>query len=486
MESTTLDAPVTKNGESKNSSNTRTYERINPYNGQVASVTPVATIDDAKAAVNLAESAFAEWSSMGPHTRRNLLLKAADLLEAKTPEFISTNMAETGATAPWIGFNVSVGAKMLREAASMTTQISGEIIPAEKPGVLAMGVRQAAGVCLGIAPWNAAVILGVRAIALPLACGNTVILKASEMCPKTHLMIGEVMEEAGFPEGVVNVITNDPKDAPQIVETLIREPAVKRVNFTGSTKVGKIIAKLCAEELKPSLLELGGKAPFVVLDDADVEGAVNGAIFGAYMNMGQICMSTERIIVTEGIADQFVSALAERASKLPAGNPSGPNVLGALVSNQAAEKLDELITDALSKGANLVAGSDRNGTVVPACLLDGVTSDMRIYNEESFGPVKSIIRVKDAEEAIKVANDTEYGLSASLYTNDIKKGLDYAKRIQSGICHLNGPTVADEPQMPFGGVKSSGFGRFGGKAGIAEFTDLRWITIEDPKQGYPF
>lgn len=464
----------------------RTFSRINPFDGSVATTTAAADTATATAAVAAATAAFPEWSGMGPHTRRGILLKAADLLEARTPDFIATNMAETGATAPWIGFNVSVGAKMLREAAAMTTQICGEVIPAEKPGMLAMGMRQAAGVCLGIAPWNAAVILGVRAVAMPLACGNTVVLKASEMCPRTHAMIGEVLVEAGVPEGAMQVVTNAPEDAAEVVEALIRTSAVRRVNFTGSTHVGRIIARLCAEELKPCLLELGGKAPFIVLDDADLEGAVNGAAFGAYMNMGQICMSTERIIVTEGIADRFVAALAAKAAKLPAGDPGGPNVLGALVTEDAAARLDDLVADATAKGARLVAGGPRTGAVVPAGVLDGVTPDMRIYAEESFGPVKSVIRVKDADEAIRVANDTEYGLSASIYTSDVKRGLDLAKRIESGICHINGPTVADEPQMPFGGVKASGYGRFGGKAAIAEFTDLRWVTVEDPGQGYPF
>ncbi len=464
----------------------KTFNRINPYSGEVASTVAASGTKEAKAAVTEAKAAFPTWSSMGPHGRRAILLKAADLLEERAPEFIRVNMAETGATGPWVGFNVSVGAKILREAASMTTQISGEVIPSEKPGVLAMGVRQAAGICLGIAPWNAAVILGVRAVAMPLACGNTVILKASEMCPKTHQMIGEVLIDAGLPDGAIKVLTNAPEDAAKMVETLIREPAIKRVNFTGSSRVGKIIAKICAEELKPALLELGGKAPFIVLDDADIEGAVNGAIFGAYMNMGQICMSTERIIVTGGIADKFVEALKARAVALPAGDPAGQNVLGPLVTPQAAEKLDSLVEDAVNKGAEFTSGEGREGAVVPAGVLDHVTPDMRIYSEESFGPIKSVIRVKDTEEAIQVANDTEYGLSAALYTSDVKKGLDLAARIESGICHINGPTVADEPQMPFGGVKDSGYGRFGGKAGIAEFTDLRWVTIEDPKQGYPF
>lgn len=475
-------SPVNKNTEVS----AKMYIRRNPYNGEVASESKSFSVSEAKAAVAAASEAFPAWSKMGPHSRRALLLKAADLLESRSAQFTATNMAETGATPPWIGFNVAVGAKMLREAAAMTTQIAGEVIPAEKPDVLSMGMRQAAGVCLGIAPWNAAVILGVRAVAMPLACGNTVILKASEMCPKTHQMIGEVLVDAGIPEGVINVVTNAPEDAPEIVEALIRAPAVKRVNFTGSTHVGRIIAKLCAEELKPSLLELGGKAPFVVLDDADLDGAVNGAIFGSYMNMGQICMSTERIIVTAGIADQFVNAFSQRITKLPAGDPAGPNVLGSLVSQEAAEKLDALVEDAQKKGAKFISAGKREGSVVPAGVLDGVTPEMRIYHEESFGPIKSIIRVKNTEEAVEVANDTEYGLSSSIYTADVQKGLALAAQIQSGICHVNGPTVGDEPQMPFGGVKASGFGRFGGKAAIAEFTDLRWVTIENAKQGYPF
>jgi len=481
-----MDATLLINGEARQAENGATFDRINPYDGSIASVSSAGSVADARAAVAAAEAAFPQWSKMGPHSRRKLLLKAADLLEERTDAFIKTNMAETGATGPWVGFNVGVGAKMLREAASMTTQISGQVIPMEKPGVLSMGIRQAAGVCLGIAPWNAAVILGIRAIAMPLACGNTVILKASEMAPKTQQMIGQVLQDAGIPDGVVNVVTNAPEDAPAVVEALIRAPAVRRVNFTGSTGVGKIIAKLCAEELKPCLLELGGKAPFIVLDDADLDGAVNGAAFGAYMNMGQICMSTERIIVTEGIADAFVEKLAAKAAKLPAGDPKGKVVLGALVSQDAAAKLDALIDDAVAKGATLVAGGKSDGAVCPAGILDNVTPEMRIYAEESFGPVKSIVRVKDAEEAVRVANDTEYGLSAALYTSDLKKGLELASQIQSGICHINGPTVADEPQMPFGGMKASGFGRFGGDAAINEFTDLRWVTIEDPGQPYPF
>ncbi len=474
------------NGVSRAAASGRTYDRLDPFTQKLATRAAAAGIEDVNAAVGAASAAFPEWSKTGPLQRRTLLLKAADILASKVAEFTTLMIEETGATGPWAGFNVMLAANVLREAASMTTQITGEVIPSDKPGTLAMGIRQAAGVCLAIAPWNAPVILATRAIAMPIACGNTVILKASEQCPGTHSLIGAALVEAGLPAGVINVITNAPEDAGDIVAALIAHPAVRRVNFTGSTKVGKIIAKLCGEHIKPALLELGGKAPLIVLDDADIDGAVNAAIFGAFMHQGQICMSTERIIVQDAIADEFVSKLAARASQLPAGDPRGHVVLGSLISTEAADRMESLIADATAKGAKLVAGGKRTGTVVEATLLDHVKPDMKVYSDESFGPVKPIIRVSNDEEALRVANDTEYGLSSAIFSQNIKRAMEMSARIESGICHINGPTLHDEAQMPFGGVKQSGYGRFGGKAAIAEFTDLRWITVEDPGQHYPF
>jgi acyl-CoA reductase-like NAD-dependent aldehyde dehydrogenase len=481
-----MDIGLLIDGDKRDASGAASYERLDPFTGKLATRAAAASVADANAAVEAAATAFKTWSKTGPGERRALLSKAADVMDSKVGEFTKLMMEETGATGPWAGFNVMLAAKMLREAAAMTTQISGEVIPSDKPGTLAMAIRQPAGVCLGIAPWNAPVILGTRAIAMPIACGNTVVLKASEMCPGTHRLIGQVLVEAGLLKGVINVVTNDPKDAAAIVEALVAHPAVRRVNFTGSTKVGRIIAELAGKHLKPALLELGGKAPLVVLDDADIDAAVNAAAFGAYMHQGQICMSTERLVVDEKIADEFVSKLAARASKLPAGDPRGHVVLGSLISSQSADKMEELVADAVAKGAKLVAGGKRTGTVVEATLLDHVTPAMRVYAEESFGPVKPVIRVKGEDEAVRIANDTEYGLSSAVFSRDIRRAMAVAARIEAGICHINGPTVGDEAQMPFGGVKGSGYGRFGGKASIAEFTDLRWLTIEDPNQHYPF
>jgi len=481
-----MDIGLLIDGDERSASGAASYERLDPFTGRLATRAAAASIADANAAVEAAAAAFPAWSKTGPGERRALLSKAADVMASKVGEFTKLMMEETGATGPWAGFNVMLAANMLREAAAMTTQISGEIIPSDKPGTLAMAIRQPAGVCLGIAPWNAPVILGTRALAMPIACGNTVVLKASEMCPGTHRLIGQVLVEAGLPKGVINVVTNDPKDAAGIVEALVAHPSVKRVNFTGSTKVGRIIAELAGRHLKPALLELGGKAPLLVLDDADIDAAVNAAIFGAFMHQGQICMSTERLIVDDKVANEFVTRLAARASQLPAGDPRGHVVLGSLISSQAADRMEELVADAVAKGARLVAGGKRSGTVVEATLLDHVTPAMRVYGEESFGPVKPVIRVKGEDEAVRVANDTEYGLSSAVFSRDIKRAMAVAARIEAGICHINGPTVGDEAQMPFGGVKGSGHGRFGGKASIAEFTDLRWVTIEDPGQHYPF
>ena len=467
------------NNETVPASNGASFVRNNPMTGAVATRAAAASIEDALRAAGAAAAAFPSWSCTGPGARRKILLAAADALTAKMPAFIAAMAEETGATAGWAGFNVMLAAEMLREAAGLTTQITGEIIPSNRPGSTAYGMRQAAGVVLSIAPWNAPVILGVRSLATPLACGNTVVFKSSEICPRTHRLIAEALLEAGLPKGVLNVISNAPADAAGIVEALIAHKSVRRVNFTGSTRVGRHIAERAAHHLKPALLELGGKAPLIVLDDADIEEAVAAAAFGAYMNQGQICMSTERIVVDQTIADQFVAALAAKATSLKAGDPrEGNTPLGCLVDLSAAERIDALIRDAVAKGAKLVAGGTREGVIMQATVVDHVTPDMTLYHEESFGPVVAVTRVGSVEDAIRIANDTEYGLAAAVFGRDITRAMSVASQIESGICHINGPTVHDEAQMPFGGVKASGYGRFGGKAGIAEFTDLRWITVQ--------
>jgi vanillin dehydrogenase len=473
-------------GQSSAASEGATFERLNPVTGEVASRAPAATLADADAAVAAAARAFPAWSALSPTERRLRLLKAADLMDARTGEFIAIGVAETGAMANWIGFNVHLAANMLREAAAMTSQIEGAIIPTDVPNNMSMAVRQACGVVLGIAPWNAPVILATRALAMPLACGNTVVLKASELCPAVHRLIGSVLHDAGLGDGVVNIVTNAPADAAAIVERLIANPAVRRVNFTGSTHVGRIIAAHAAKYLKPALLELGGKAPVIVLADADIDAAVDAIAFGAFFNQGQICTSTERVIAHRDIADALVKKLAAKASTLKAGPPTDKSaVLGALVSPQAVQRVAALLDDAHAKGARVISAGPSDGAIMQPTIVDGISPAMKLYADESFAPVVTLQRVDNDEEAIRVANDSEYGLSAAVFSRDIGRALNVAKQIESGICHINGPTVHDEAQIPFGGVKSSGYGRFGSKASIAEFTDLRWITIQTGPRHYP-
>ncbi len=482
-----MDTLLLINNKTVPASNGRTFERCDPLTGALVTQAAAATLQDVASAANAAAAAFPAWAAVKPTERRQLLLAAADSLASRANEFADVMMGEVGASRPWVNFNVGLAANMLREVASLVTQINGTVHTTEISGCLSISVRQPAGVVLGIAPWNAPIILAIRAIAAPLACGNTVILKASEISPGTQALLGKVFADVGFPPGVVNVISNAPVDAGTVVECLIAHPAVRRVNFTGSTRVGRIIAETAGRHLKPVLLELGGKAPLLVLDDADVDQAVNAAAFGSFVYQGQVCMSTERVVVDEKIADDFVMKFAAKARGLPAGNPRNGNiVLGPMIGVESAERVEALIKDAVAKGAKLVAGGQREGTIMAATVLDFVSPEMTIYREESFGPVASVVRVKNVEDAIRIANDTEYGLSSAVFGRDVNRALAVAKRIESGICHINGPTVQDEAQTPFGGVKASGYGRFNGHAGINEFTELRWITIETEPHHYPF
>lgn len=464
-----------------------TFERRHPTTNEMVTRGAAAGVADAVRAAESAGIAFQGWRRSTPTERRRILLKAADNLEAKMPQFIEAMAAEVGASQLWAGFNVMAAAALFREAASLATQIQGNTIPTDKPGALSMTIRQPAGVVLSIVPWNGPVILAARAIAYPLVCGNTVVFRASETSPRTHALVAEAVVEAGLPAGVLNLLTNDPKQAPEIIEALIAHPAIRRVNFTGSTRVGRIIAQKAAVHLKRCLLELGGKSPLVILADADIESAVKSAIFGSFLYQGQICMSTERIIVDAEIADQFVAKFAARAKELPAGDPmkNGQCAIGPMVSHANGPRLNALIDDALAKGAKLVCGGHADGASMPATILDHVNRTMKIYDEETFGPITTVVRVKGDEQAAIVANDTAYGLSSAVFGRDVTRALAVAMQIDVGSCHINGSTVENEAQAPYGGTKDSGYGRFDGRAVIDEFTELKWVTIAPATQPYP-
>ena len=464
-----------------------TFERRHPTSGAVVTRAAAADVDDAIAAVESANKAYRSWRHTAPTEKRRILLKAADALEARMPQFVEAMAGEVGASALWAGFNVMLAANLFREAASLATQIQGETLPTDKPGTLSMTVRQPVGVVLSIVPWNGPVVLAARAIAYPIVCGNAVVFRASESSPRTHMLVAEALVEAGLPPGVLNVLTNAPEDAPQVIDALIAHKAVRRVNFTGSTKVGRIIAQKAATHLKRCLLELGGKSPLVILDDADVDEAVKAAVFGSFLYQGQICMSTERLIVDEKIADEFVAKFAAKATALSHGDPlkDAQCVIGPMVAKESGPRINAMIDDALAKGAKLACGGRAEGAVMPATIVDHVKPGMKIFDEETFGPITTVVRINGVDEAVSVANDTAYGLSAGVFGRDVTRALGVALQIDTGSCHVNGATVQNEAQAPYGGTKDSGYGRFDGRAVIDEFTELKWITLEPSVQQYP-
>ncbi len=474
------------NGEWTGALDRKTYSKRNPYSGGTASQVPAGKREDARRAIEAAAAAFPAWSATPPAARRALFLKAADVLERRMQEISKIMAAETGQTFGWGMFNGIYTTGILREAASQPYAMVGEVIPTDLPDTTAMAMRLPVGVVAGIAPWNAPMILGMRAVAAPVAYGNTVVLKASEESPGTHLAIGSVFEEAGFPSGVLNIITNAPADAAEVVDELISNPKTRRISFTGSTKIGRLIAESAGRHLKRVVLELGGKAPMIVLGDADIDAAVSAANFGAFMNQGQICMSTERIVVERSIAEEFAKKLAAKGQSLKIGDPMDPqSQIGCMITPAAVERVQSLVDDAVTKGAKILSGGKAQGPCYPPTVVYAVTPAMRIYHEESFGPAKPIVIANDAEDALRIANDTHYGLSSAVFTRDVNKALRMAEKLEFGICHINGATVHDEPQMPFGGQKDSGYGRFGGRAGLDEFTELRWVTIRRSPTPYP-
>lgn len=449
------------------------FDRRGPLSDGIVTRAAAARAGEARTAAAAAAKAFSAWAATPDHDRIAMLDCAASLMEAAADEIVAIACDEVGSTPDWVRFNVEIAAAMLRQTRDLADMMSADPVRHGKHILR----RRPAGVVLGIAPWNAAVALAVRAVAAPLACGNTVVLKGSELCPKTHEWVAELINSAGLPPGVLNFITHAPDHASEVVETLIAHPAVRRVNFTGSTRVGREIAVTAARHLKPCLLELSGKGTMIVLADADLDHAAQAAAHGSFFNQGQVCMSTERVLVEESVADAFIARFRAETEKLRFAGGERP--LGALISPNAALRVRALVDDALAKGARLVTGGELSGGGLQPTILDQIVPGMRIYAEEAFGPIAGVVRVGDRDEALAIANDTEFGLVASVFTADTSVALEMLGEIETGIGHVNGSTVHDDPGMPFGGVKSSGYGRFGGTEALREFTECQWIAIHD-------
>jgi acyl-CoA reductase-like NAD-dependent aldehyde dehydrogenase len=465
-----------------------TFEDLDPYTGEVVAEVPAGGAEEARQAVEAAAAAFPAWAESLPAERQRVFLKAADVLEGRRDEVVGLLARETGCTFGFAMFQMGFVAGLLRQAAAIAYAPVGTVIPSDHPGTLAMGLRRPVGVVAAIAPWNAALILSARSIAAPLALGNTVVLKPSEWSPIVGGTIwGEIFAEAGLPDGVLNVVTHAPGAAGPIGDVFTSHPAVRRINFTGSTRTGRLLAEAAGRNLKRVVLELGGYNPLLVLADADLGYAVDATAFGAFLHQGQICMSARKVIVERSIADEFTARLAEKTAGLKAGSPAEPDtIIGPLINADALATVKRRVEDAVAKGARVLAGGEAVGPCFQATVLADVPADSELAQEETFGPVLAIEVVGDADEAVERANATSYGLSAGIITSNPDKGFALAQRLESGIVHVNDQPVGDEPQMPFGGVKDSGWGRFGGQAVIDEFTELRWITVQSGTHPFPF
>jgi aldehyde dehydrogenase (NAD+) len=465
---------------------TGTFADLNPSDNSVWATIPDGGRSETRAAIEAAQEAFYEWAEMPFTHRANHLLKVAEIWESRIPEFVAAMQSEGGG---WVGkgkFEGGYVAEVFRAAAAMTYGAIGEVLPSEH-GKFSTAVRYPMGVVAVISPWNFPGILSSRGFAFPLAAGNTIVLKPSEDTPYCGgLFFAEVMEEAGIPKGVFNVITCSRENVVKMGDELIENLLVKGVSFTGSTQVGRSIAAKCGAYLKKCCVELGGKDSLIVRADADMERATQAANFGSFMHQGQICMSVEKVLVQRSIFNEFLEKFVARAARLKVGNTADPeNVIGPLINDRQVDRVKSQLEDAIAKGAKVELGGKIEGRFVYPTILTGVTPAMLVYQDETFGPVVPVIPFETDEEAISIANDTEYGLSSGIITADEEKALQMARQLETGMCHVNCSSVNDEPNVPFGGTKASGLGRHGGRWSMETFTDTRWITLERGGRHFP-
>jgi len=462
------------------------FADINPSNGSLFAEAPDAGRAEVRAAIEAAHAAFPAWAQMKFSARAHLLNRISDVWERRAPEFVAAVQAEGGG---WFGkgmFEVHYVTEVFRSAAAICYQNSGEVLPSEY-GKFSTAVRFPMGVISVISPWNFPGILTARGFAFAMAAGNTIVLKPSEDTPFVGgLYFAEILEEAGVPAGIFNVVTCSRENVAEVGDEMIEHPYVKGISFTGSTPVGRSIAAKAGAHLKKACVELGGKDSLIILEDAEMERATQAANFGSFMHQGQICMSVEKVLVQESIYPEFLEKFAARAARLKVGDSADKdNVIGPLINDRQVTRVKAQLDDAIAKGAKVVVGGGINGRFVEPTILSGVTPEMLIYRDETFGPVVPVIPFRTDDDAIALNNDTEYGLSAGIFTRDEARALSMAQRLETGMCHVNCSSVNDEPHVPFGGSKASGLGRHGGRWSIDTFTDTRWITLDRGGRPYP-
>lgn len=471
-------------GEWVASSTGTIVDDMNPATGKVYARVHQASQADIDKAIAAAYAARVAWGNSLAKEREAILIKAADVLASRIPEVAEVLIDEAGSGFGKAMFEASFVVNLLRSAAGECRRINGETMPSDSPGLFSMSVRRPLGVIAGIAPFNFPFLLACKKVAMALASGNTFVLKPASYTPVTAMKIAEIFEAAGLPPGVLNVI---PCQGSTLGDSLVADPRIRMVTFTGSTEVGKQLAIEAGRHLKKITLEMGGKSPLIILKDADLDYAVNAAAFGVFLHQGQVCMANSRIIVEEPIYEAFCAKFTAKVKSYQMGDPHDPHtVIGPLIDAKQCVFIDGHVKDAVARGACLLTGGRSEGNFYEPTVLAGVTAEMLVFKEESFGPVVSVIKVKDSEEALAVANDSCFGLSSAVITNDLQKAMDLSQRIEAGMVHINNCTAYDEPHVPFGGTKDSGFGREGGKYSMDEMTEVKWITIQMGQRHFPF
>ena len=463
-----------------------TFDDMNPSDGSVWAKAQDGGTSEARSAIDAAQAAFPAWSTLMFQERAEYMLKIADIIKRRQTDYAIANQGEAGG---WFGkgmFEAGYAVEVFRAAAAMCYQSVGEILPSEH-GKLSTAQRVPMGVISVISPWNMPCILTARGFAFPMAAGNTIVLKPSEDTPFCGgLFFAEVLEEAGVPPGVFNVVTSSRDRVAEMGDELVENLLIKGISFTGSTPVGRSIAAKAGAHLKKCCVELGGKDSLIVLDDADMERATSSASFGGFMHQGQICMSVEKVLVHESIYHDFLTQLKARVAKLKMGDTGDKsNVIGPLINDRQVERVASQIEDAVAKGAKVEIGGGVSGRFVQPTILTNVDTSMKVWQEETFGPVVVVVPFSTDDEAIALNNDTEYGLSSGIITRNEARALAMSKRLETGMCHVNCSSVNDEPHVPFGGSKASGVGRHGGRWSMETFTETRWITLDRGRRPYP-
>jgi vanillin dehydrogenase len=457
---------------------------VNPANQRPFAKIFMAQEQHMRAAIDAAEAARSAWAATLAGERERLIMRFADELEAARNEVVDLLIDEGGSTFGKAQFEVGFAANLIRSIAGEARRIHGEVFPADVPGLISMAIRRPLGVVAAISPFNFPVVLSMKKVAFALACGNTVVLKPSEETSLVGLKLAEVMERAGAPAGIFNVV---PGDGAAMAQVLYDDPRVKLISFTGSTKVGRMIATECAKRGKRVVLEMGGKSPLIVLKDADLDYAVDTGCFGIFIHQGQICMAGSRIIVEAPIYEEFLKRFAAKAATLKVGNPRDAHtVIGPLIRSSQCPMIDKKVKDAVAAGARLLIGGKYEGNFYYPTVVADVIPEMAAFRDELFGPVAAVTKANDADHALALANNSAYGLSSAVLTNDLQLAMRFALELEAGMVHLNGPTIHDEGTVPFGGIKDSGSGREGGRWSTDEMTEVKWVTIQMGRRPYPF